>query len=403
MGVDTSTASGILKRIYHDGEIENLQNMETETLKKIKKSPKKPSGAGFYFPVLLEGNQRGQGSQNELEALRTPAQQTVQQGTVSPKVFTHTIRYSGLAMAIAQGNEDSFADIVTFNSDNGMKDSMKEENAQLFRSGLGRIAQVNGAVSASATITFDNGVPTHFREGMYVDIFNGSTKEVDSVKISDASAAASSNTITLESAVTCSDNAYIYRENVNDNAASDGKELTGFPMIVDDGSLSSTYEGINRSTYPKWKGISIPAGSVNISNDLLQRAVSRLKIQGGKKANKVLSNTSQFRKYLDVLTPIKRFNDKSKMDSGYEEVPTWNGLEWIEDTDCPFDTIYIADLSGVEKYEVKALNFADDDGLTLRWDSGYDAYVSYIKHYMNIGTRDPRCMVAITGLSTPIY
>ena len=76
MGVDTSTASGILKRIYHDGEIENLQNMETETLKKIKKSPKKPSGAGFYFPVLLEGNQRGQRfraqeeNQHEMKKLR---------------------------------------------------------------------------------------------------------------------------------------------------------------------------------------------------------------------------------------------------------------------------------------------------------------------------------------------
>jgi len=401
MGVDMTTIDGLLKRVYSSGSIENMQNMEAETFPKLPKSARKPKGDGFYFPVNVEGNQRGQGSQNELEALRTPASQTPIQGRVRPKVFTHTIRYSGLSMEMAKGDEDSFADNVTFQVDEGIKDSTKELNAQVFRSGLGQIAQVNGDVTASTDLIFDNGCPTHFRVGQYIDVINAGVKEIDSIKISAIDI--ENATLTLASVQTCTDDMWVYRENTADNAPADGKELAGLPMVVDDGSIAAAYENINRTTYPNWDGFTIAGGGASISNDLLQRGESRVKVLAGRKVKKIISNTSQMRKYLDIVTPLKRFVDKKKMDSGVEEVPTWNGKEWVEDTDCPFDTLYMYDPDYFEKFEIYALKLDDNGGGTIKWDPGYDGFVSYLKYYGNTGSTNPRTMLAYTGLATPTF
>jgi hypothetical protein len=402
MGVDSTTISGLLKRIYSTDTIENMQNMVAETFPKIKKSPKKPAGEGFFFAVNVQGNQRGQGSQTELEPLRTPSSQTPVQGRVVPKIFTHTIRYSGLSLELAKGNEESFADNVTFQVEEGIKDATKELNAQCFRSGLGRIAKVDGAVSNSKIIAFKEGVPTHFRVGMYIDVINDSgTKQIDGVKVVDVDVA--NNTIELESAQSCDDGAWIYREKTGDNAPPDGKELTGFVMMVDDGSQAEVYENISRATYPTWRGITVDAGGSSISNDLLQRVVAKMKVLGGRKPNKIISNTSQFRKYLNVVTPLKRFFDKDKLDSGYVEVPTWNGIEWVEDTDCPFEAVIMYDSEYVEKFELYPLKLDDSTGSTLKWDSGYDGFVSYLKYYGNLGTRNPRAIAAMYNLAVPTF
>ena len=402
MGVDSTTIAGLLKRVYKDGDVENIQNQETETWKKLKKSPKKPAGDGFYGPATLEGNQRGQGSQNELEALRTPASQVPQQYKISPKVFSHIIRFSGLSADIAKGNEESFADNITYQYEEGMKDSAKELNAQLFRDGSGKVAQVNGAVSASASVTFDNGVPTHFKRGMYVDMINGSAvKQIDSIEVTDVDISA--GTITLASAQTCDDDSWIYRENTADNAPTDGKEIAGLPLVTDDGTLLTTYQNISRSTYPQYDGITIDASSVNISNDLLNRTKARMKVLGGKSPKKICSNTSQMRKYLDIVTPTIRHETDETLDSQKVPVPTWNGMEWICDTDCGFGDVYMWDPSHVLKFELRPLKLDDSDGKTVKWDSGYDAFVSYLKWYGNVGTTNPLGAARLKSLAEPTF
>ena len=400
-GTDTTAINGLVKYVYDDRTVENLQNMDAPTLKRIKKSPKKPSGLGFQTPVNVQGNQRGQGSQNELEALRTPNSQTPLKFTILPKVFSHLIRLSGLSMDIAKGNEDSFADNATFQMDEGLKDGGKERNAQCFRDGSGVIAQVNETLSADATVTVDGGTLTHFRVGMFIDAFTSTTKEIDSIEVTAVDIA--NSTITLASAQTATDNAYIYRENTHDNAPTDGKELAGLPLMADDGTLNSTYQGLSRTTYNQLDGITIDASSANLSNDLLQRAISRAKIIGGRKPKRIVSNTSQMRKYLDIVTPLKRFDAKGKMDSGYEEVPTWNGMEWVEDTDCGFADLYMFDPDYVERFSVREFGWDDNGGDIFKWDPGYDAYIAYAKAYDNLGSRVPNAVVRIKSLATPTF
>lgn len=404
MASDQTTTIGLLKNRYNDNNIEKQFNTEATLFKRLKKSPKSPSGRGLFLNAHLQGNEQGQGSQNELEGLRNSNTQKTEQPRVLPTVFTHLIRLSGLNMAAAKGGDESFADTLTFQMENGMEDSYKELNAQVYRSGSGLLAKANGAVAAAAVVTVDNGVITHFRRGMLIDFYTEgtTTREEAAVEVLDADPG--TNIVTLGRDITVTDNADIYRADVHENAPAEGKELLGLPIVTDDGTLSVTYLNLSRATFPAWDGITIDAAGVNISNDLLQRSISRSKIANGSRvASAIVSNTSQMRKYLDILTPLKRFKAMEKMDSGHEEVPTWNGKEWIEDTDCGFDDVYGLNFENLKRYEIRGLHWAEDDGRLLKWDNGFDAYVAYLKYYGNIASDRPNTNFRLAKLNEPLF
>jgi hypothetical protein len=416
MGSDRATAlNKELKNIYDNRKPENAQNMDAMLWGKIKKSSKKPNGNGFFGGFIASGNQAGLGAQNELEALRTPDTQQTEQYQVTPKVITNTIQLSGLYLEVSKGNEASFADGLTLQLDEGLMDFEKELNQQLFRQGSGVIARVNGAVSASTSVIFDTGIPSHFRYDEPLDIYDSAgigasvgVKQVSGVKIADIDIA--NKTLTLASAVTCDDNGYIFRQSTGDNTTN-GKELDGLPAITDDGTDSSTYENVTRtgSGYvPAFKGIEIAAVSANLSDDLLRRLASRGQVLAGKKYNMVVSSTSQFRKYMSVTLPQVQFTrsgaEAAQRDSGVVGMPVWDGKEWLVDTDCGDDEVYLIGLDYIEKYEVYAPKFDDTDGNILKQRDGYDSFIAYAKYYGNIGTRHPRAAAArLTGLAEATF
>jgi hypothetical protein len=393
------------KRVYVEKKIENLQNMAAVTFPKLVKSSKKLMGDGTYGGNVVSGNQKGQGSQNELEALRTPGKQNVAQYKVEPKVFTHTIRTSGLAMDMIEGNEAAFADNLVLQMDEGMKDSVKELNAQVFRDGSGTIALCNGG-STGTTITFDTGVPTHFRVGMLIDVNTsiGGTKEVNAIEVTDIDISA--GTITLASSQTWSNNSLICRAGVQDGAPTDGKELAGFARITDNGSAFASYEGIVRlgsGFVSTWKGLEVDANSANLTDDLMQRARLQAKVIAGTVINKVVANTSQERKYLSLTLPLIKYDGNENRDSAPTSNPKWYGIEFETDTDCGFSDIWMYDSKYINKFETKPIRFDDTTGQILKWDTGYDAFVAYAKYYGNVGTDRPRAMIRIKNLATPTF
>lgn len=408
-GSDFTTIADLVKQVYTKDAIEDLQNSAADTWSKIQKSDKKPNGEGLFGGALAAGNQRGLGAQNELEALRTPGHQVPEKYRIRPKIVTQICRVSGLALDVAKGNEDSFADNQTLEMDEGLKDAAKECNAQLFRDGSGKIAQVNGAISGATSLVFDHGVPTHFRVGMFIDVINSGTKEIDSVEVTDVDY--STNTLTLGTSSTCTDDMWIYREDVADNAPTDGKELSGFPRITDDGTDFASYENVVRSGsgyVSAWKGLEIAAGGVNLSDDLLQQGVARGKIYAGAKYDTIVSNTSQFRKYIALTLPSVQHDAGKKRDSGagkgVEADSVWQGKKWVIDTDCPFDEIIMYSSEYVKRYDVRDLKFDDTDGKIIKWDSGYDAWIMFAKYYGDVGTNNPRkAALRFTGLATPTF
>ncbi len=386
--------SALAKRVYSKKKIEKLIQEVAVTYDGLTKASDKLGGAGVYGGAIYQGNEAGQGSQNEYEALRTPDRQEVLQWNVQPKVFTHTIMISGLAMSMLEGNEESFANSFTLQMDQGLKDAAKELNAQTFRTGDGKLGTC-AVVSGSATVTLKSGVATHFRPGMLLDFYNSTTLEVTGAVVKSVDYGTGTyGTVTLASAITATADDAIYRTGVNSNAPTDGKEIAGFPRITDDGSTFSAYEGVTRlnGTWA-WKGLELDASSANLSDDFLQRMYMTMFSYSGKKPNTMVSNTTQLRKYMALTLPQVRYEEGSKRDTSFPEKRIWNGMEWIVDLDCGFGDIYMYDKSYIYKFENRPLSFDSSNGNIIKWNPGYDAFIAFAKTYSNIGTDVPRAMI----------
>lgn len=405
MAVDSGTINGILKRVYSPEEIADQQNRQYITWSKIDKAPNKPNGLGFFGSVLLAGNQEGLGSQNELESLRNSGQQRTQQYVIQPKVLTNTIQFSGLSLEIAKSDESAFANNLTFQTDEGIRDATKEQNGQLFRSGNGRLATLTVAAAATTVLTLSN--IQWIKQFELLDIFDGATDSVKNaaspIQVLDINIATSQ--ITVDKPVTATVGDFFYRSRVHDNAPPDGKELGGLALAVDDGTVSATYEGIPRvgaGAFPNWRGTIVNALGVNLTNDLLQRTIMRTKVAGAPEPDFVIAHPQQTRKYLDIVTPLKRFQNTDSLDSGYTKLE-WNDKAWMEDTDCPTNVIYLINKEYFRKYETFGLKLDDESGSILKWNPGFDGFIAYMKYYGNLGSQRPNALARLENLAVPTF
>lgn len=388
--------SGLAKRIYTKKKIEKIVQTIAKTYNELPKAADKLGGAGVYGGTIYQGNEAGQGSQNEYEALRTPDRQQVAQWNVQPTVFTHTIMISGLAMSMLENNEQTFANSFTMQMERGLEDSAKELNAQSFRNGSGRIAKVNGVVSGSASVIVDNGVITHFRPGMLLDAYLDGTTTLERSAIKVAAVNYATNTVTLSATTSLTDNDDLYRSAVLTNAPTGGKELSGFPRITDDGTAVATYEKITRlgaGYIWAWKGLELDASGANLSDDFLQRMLMTMYSYSGLMPNKIKANSTQIRKYMALTLPQVRFEEGEGRDTSPDKTRLWNGIELDLELDAGFDEVYMYNKDYIYKFENRPLSFDSSDGKILKWNPGFDAYIAFAKTYTQIGTDVPRAMI----------
>lgn len=408
MAVDFSSIQGYLKRVYSPEKIEDQQNRQYITWAKIPKAPDKPSGLGYFGSVLLAGNQEGLGSQNELENLRQSGQQRTSQYQINNKILTDTIQFSGLSLDLAKTNVEAFANTLTFQIEESMQDAFKELNGQLFRDGQGVIARVAAIAAPGATVLTFNSVQ-YIKQFMRIDIFDAATNtiiELNGGQILDINVTTNQVTIAAPGVpVALAVNDFVYRTRVHTGAPADGKELAGLRLAVDDGTVAATYEGIPRTgagAFPQWRGTIVNAGAVNLTNDLLQRTIMRMKVAGAPEPDFLVAHPQQTRKYLDVVTPLKRFDKTGNLDSGYTKLE-WNGRPWMEDTDCPTDAVYFLNTKYFRKFETRGLSLDDQSGQTLKWNPGFDGFIAYLKYYGNLGSQRPNALARLENLVVPAF
>ena len=265
---------------------------------------------------------------------------------------------------------------------------------QCYGRGNGLLATVSGAQN-STVITVDTVM--YIKPGMVVDSYAGTTRNGNSLTVNSVDRA--NNTITFDSALNAADAEQIVREETRVSAASDGKEMAGTTSIIDDGTVSTTFQGQSRTTYPILRGNLIAAGSVNLSNDLLQRAADEVSIVGDGKIDFLVCRHGQRRKYLDITVNDKRFLD-DKLDRGYQYL-YWNGLKLYIDVDCPKGEIIGITQKYLERFEVRGIHLADDDNSILKWNTTADVFIAYYRLYGNLGSLKPNALFRLTGLNEP--
>lgn len=399
MATDLSTISGVLKRVY--GKLTEQQNLEHKALDQIGNTSTKynPGGAGFYGAINDYGNE-SVGAINETEQFRTIDNEDYKQFVVTPKINVAPIQFSGLSAAATDGDDEAFVSAVVDGLEKAKERLLKDENRQFFGLGNGLMALIGGNAASNAT-SFTVDSAQYLRANMVIDIYNGSTKTVDSKRITQVDKVNNIvylGAVTLGAAIITTDQ--LVKENVRDSAPTDGKEMMGLRGIVDDSTDLTTFESISALSELIWRGRRIDASSANLTSDLLQRLLDDTKILGGVAPDMIVMHQKQKRKYLDIVTPQKRYNDQA-MDAGYSKL-SFNGIDLFCDEDCQQSTVYALTKKHIQKYELKALHMGNHDGsdVYLR-QSNFDVFQAYWRHYSNFGTDKRNAHGKIVNLGAP--
>lgn len=394
-----TTAANVLKRVYGKG-VSTQQNLKHRAVDEIAKSMKKynAGGAGFYGAVRDYGNE-AVGAINESEQFRTADSENYQQYVVTPKVLVGPLEFSGLLSQAADSDEEAFAAAVVDLVETTRERLLKDYNRQFYGLGNGLLASPYAATASNVT-SFSVDSAQYLRKNMIIDIYNGATKTVDSIRINDVDKA--SNIVYFSTSIGAAINATsaLVKENVRDSAATDGKECMGLRGIIDDSTDLTTFEGIDASSSRIWRGVRIAASSANLTSDLIQRLMDDVFVLGGEMPDTLITHQKQRRRYLDLVVPQKRFQDDN-MDAGFQKL-SFNGIELWLDVDCQVDTLYAIKKSMIEKYEVAPLSMGNYDGSDqfLR-TSNYDIFQAYWRMYTNFGTEKRNAHGKIVGLATP--
>lgn len=399
MGTDLSSISGALKRVYGN-YLARQQNLKHRAVDEIQKSSKKynAGGEGFFGGINDYGNE-SVGAISETEQFRTIDNEHYEQFKVSPKVMVAPIEFSGLSAKAADSDDESFISVVVDALDQARERLLKDENRQFYGLGNGLLASPS-ANAASNVTSFTVDSAQYLRANMVIDIFNGATKTVDSVRINSVDKV--TNIVyfatSIGAAVITTD--AIVKENVRDSAASDGKESMGLRGICDDGTDLTTFENLSALSNRIWRGRRIDASSANLTSDLLQRLLDDVAVLGGEEPDTLIMHRKQRRKYLDIVVPEKRYMDQ-KLDAGFQKV-SFNGIElWLDD-DCQDDRVYAITKRLIEKFEVAPLEMGSHDGSDkfLR-ASNYDKFQAYWRHYYNMGTSKRNAHGSLVSLAKP--
>ncbi len=399
MPTDLASIAGALKQVY--GQYNVQQNLKHRAIDEIGKSLAKYSngGQGYFGAINESGNESG-GAINENETFRTIDNENYQQFKVSPKVIVWPIQFSGLAAAAADEDDETFANAVIDALDMSKERMLKDENRQFFGLGNGLLASPAGNVASNAT-SFSVDSAHYLRANMVIDIYNGSTRTVQSKRITDVDKVNNIvflGAVTLGAALITTDQ--VVKENIRVSAPSDGKEMMGLRGIIDDSTDLTTFENLNALNLRIWRSRRIDASSVNLTSDLLQRLLDDVAVLGGDEPDTLIMHQRQRRKYLDIVVPQKRYMD-GKMDAGFEKL-SFNGKDLFLDVDCQVNTVYALTKKHIQKYELSPIAMGNHDGSdTFLRAINQDVFQAYWRHYCNFGSGKRNAHGKIVNLAVP--
>ncbi len=341
--------------------------------------------------------------------------------------FVEAVQLTGAALDAAGNDAVTYARALAFNIKMATINAIKYLNIYSFLDGTGTLAKVgspsNGVVlntGANNTINVTGSIEgAHFlRPGMTIAIINSSNNAVRATATIltldqpiEVASGAQITTGPASSGATMATGDFIAVTGTTGVADSFNNVISGLQFIVDNGTVATTFQNVNRSTNNQYNaGVITLSGAPALARDHLRRMLATVQILQGRVSPSLefLSHPSQLHAYMDMGWTLKRFNDANKkLDLGYTAVE-WEGFPWIIDTDCPKDHIFAVDRDVMFKVVARELSFDDRTGSILRQvpaaTAGQysDAFVAFLIFRGNLGTYVPNAHVKLNGLGVPV-
>jgi len=381
----------------------------------------KESVVGKYavFKCLTAAPQSARPSSSS--TLPTPKQGTYAEFLLYMKRAMYaTLQFDGLAVACGKGKGAVMSLLKAELKGIGITISNKL-NRQFWGDGSGRLAQLAAAVSNSVTATVNgplfgqdsNGytAPSQYLDaGMSVDVYTtAGVLQAEDITISSISkGGAGTDTLTMASAITADDDAYLFD---HDTYASSQAAGTGVPMgltgIISTsdpytGITSTDFQNIDRSTYVWARAQSVAMGSVAITPEKILELIMEVEHFG--RVGSLWTNEVIWRAMFKIFGVDVTMPNETALWQGLESLAFYGGrkgkIPIFSDSDCPDNTMVALDESLLTVYAPtdNGLTWIPGDNGILSRVQGKDELTAQLVWYNNFGTPKPQGLGRLTAI-----
>jgi hypothetical protein len=381
-----SSLDDLLKEMYDERMVQDQFENQTEFYKQIEKNSRYPyAGKKLIVPLKFSlGN--GNGATSEDGDLPTAGAPTYNQLAVTVTYHYNRQYVTNQAIAMANGGDSSFIEEITEIPADQIASLTKDINWKMFNLKTGARTTVNGAKTASLTVVVDS--LKGLRENMLIDFYKTSAYEAQGVRITNI--AESTKTLTLDTAVTVSDEAIVYQAGEKDKSMSG--LLTGL-------STSDTdYFGIDKSAVSIMQGNVVNSSVGTITAQVLTQLRTAAKNKDAKPAFWLTTPEIADQIWLHLLRPDQRIMG-TKIAGGLDTF-TYHNYPVVTDIDCPSGYIFLIDPSKIKMAQTKeGFHWTELAGSRLLPVSGKDSREITLKLYANMVVLRPNALPYAYGVS----
>ena len=401
VGASIATLSAVLKD-YYLGPVREQLNNKVLLFSRLEKSSSELRGNQAVVP-LHTGRSGGIGPAAENVALPAAGSQSYARATYDIKPQYGRVRVTGLSIEKTATEAGAFLQSLQGEIDGMRNDLRRDQARQSYMDGTGLIAQC-GTTTTSNTVTLASKEALRkgwIYVGMVIDI--GTAADARAVatarNVTDVNIGAT--TITIDGAtVTTSGSHFVARSGAalaTTGGAVAAGEVSGLQAIVP--ASANTFGGINAAGAGNsyWDNLRDTSTST-LSNDALVQNMNQVELSGGD-VSAMIGSFGMQRKLFSLLQLQVRYVDPTTIHGGFK-VLDFNGHAFIADRDAPFGKIYLLDESQIKIFRNQDWHFLDEDGNTLKWVSGFDAWEAVLACYYQFGATRRNTQLVMTNLST---
>ena len=421
----TTTFTDMLKYGYDDMIIEATPE-QSVLMKKLELITEAPTygGKSITFP-LLKNSMGSTASLGEGDALPANLPGNFDNAVVPIDYHYMGMAVSGQAIRMSQQPQFAFAQAWTLETQVKLRAFRQQINRQLCGDGNAILCQVDGAISVQ-TITVDNaGGWSGFHASdingaqfltanQYVQARASGSAHDAGLKISSISTfgAYPSTSAVITVVGTCSsvaDGDYLYAA-ASATASNDayGHETPGVKVLIDDGTIASTVQGIDCSSDPEWQSYvgygSTPGTAEAITPMRLMTLSTQIQAGGGGQIDFMCTSPGVLLELGNLADSSNQIMNATTYELGFPLV-TFMGVPVFMD---PYlaDEIYFIDNRALKMYQPAPAGWfdANNDGNYITQTKGasaaYDQIEAYWYWYMTLGIKNRRWCGKMTDIST---
>jgi len=377
-------------------------------------------GDSWRFKVKTGYNESGVGARQADGTIPTSRQATYDEASITERALYCDIKIDLRTVKRANGQGSVLKNILSEAVTDAGEVAAMELARMVYGDGSGIIGTTAAAGSSTTALTllktggFKKSGILYVRKEKIVDGYDGATKKINSIRVTDVAEGAATDSLTLSDAQTWTNGTVLITEDVYH--ASANTEWEGLGILLDDGTAFASYAGITVSGNSFWKPILDSNSGTNrpFDPEIIEKLLNRQRrvARKGLRNQELLSNVGQpsaYWKYMLPAVQVEATGRPLKFDAGVAvgEAPPFKGIPWTVDLHCPMGEIYILDWNNIYKFEAKPMG-PPDIGLGNKgwtWDNSNrtDAAETYRAMYGNFYCTRRNTQIKISDLTEEFW